>query len=763
MSINEHDTRIILIDPVLENSGWSSSQIRREYQFTDGEVQVHGNHTQRGSTKRADYVLFHKGNDFPLAVVEAKRADSYPGKGIQQAMNYAEILGSPFAYSTNGQTYTEHDFTTGLERTFTPEEFPSDSELWGRWVKHKGFDSEAQHVISQGWKYDDMTSKEPRYYQRRAVDAALEAAALGKRRILLVMATGTGKTFTAFQIIWRLRKAGRARRVLYLADRNILLDQTITGDFAPFSNMNIITKVAGHKPDRAYEIFMCLYQQLFDPQTSGRQPYESFSGDFFDLIIVDECHRGSADANSQWRRILEYFSPAVQIGMTATPKETGDVSNSAYFGEAVYTYSLKQGIEDGFLAPYKVIRVGLNVDLEGWRPEAGKTDIHGQLVEDREYTVSDFDKKIVLEDRTKQAAEHITRWLKDNGRDSKTIIFCADIEHAERMRLEMNNFNADITRENPEYIARITGDAPKSDELAKKFADAEKKAPVIATTSELLTTGVDARTVKLIVLDCQISSITKFKQIVGRGTRLDPMRGKEYFTIMDFRGACSHFADPDFDGQPLSTTYTPPDEKDPKEAAQPSEPRQKVYVNGVAVWILHEVVQYIDSVSGKLITEDIRSYTRRNILGKYSSLHDFISIWNNYDSKEALIEELKGQGVFLDILRSEAGEKAEGIDDFDLIIHTAYDVEPKTRRERAEHARHSSRLSKYSQECRKILEALLDKYIDTGISELESVQVLNTSPFRLMGTRTAIMKLFGGWDKYVQTVRELTQIIYEAA
>ena len=573
------------------------------------------------------------------------------------------------------------------------------------------------------------------------------------------MATGTGKTFTAFQIVWRIRKAGRAKRVLYLADRNILVDQAKDHDFKPLEK--VITKVSGHELDSAYEVFMCLYQQLFDPQSSDRQPYESFTRDFFDLVIVDECHRGSAAANSQWRKILDNFSPAVHIGMTATPKETNDVSNSAYFGEALYTYSLKQGIADGFLAPYRVIRVGLNVDLEGWRPEAGKMDIHGVPVADKEYTVKDYDRTLIIDERTQRVAGHVTDWLRENGRDSKTIVFCEGIDHAERMRQALNNLNADITAKSPDYVMRITGDEYDSDERAKKFADVESKTPIIATTSELLTTGVDARTVKLIVLDCSIASITKFKQIIGRGTRLDPQRGKMYFTIMDFRNACALFADPDFDGPSLpNDNYTPKDSPGSSTTREP-EHTHKVHVNGVNVYILHEVVRYY--IGGQLITEDIRSYTRKNILGRCSSLYDFLNVWNDSDRKDALLEELKSHGVFLEFLREELGDKAKGVDDFDLITSTAYDLKPKTRRERAQTAKRSGKLAKYSEECRKVLEALLDKYADSGINALEDRSTLNTSPFDVMGSPKAITDLFGGTDKYIQAVRELAQIIYSEA
>ena len=766
--MNEEDVRMKIINRALETVGWKDEQVHTEYTFTDGQVIVRGKIVSRSDRKRADYLLTHKGNDFPLAVIEAKNSQHNIGDGMQQAESYARALGAPFAYSSNGSGFVEHDLLTGKITHIDMNAFPTDSELWARYLAAKGLTPEAEKVISQPYHFDSLTKKQPRYYQRRAVDAAVEAVASGKRRLLLVMATGTGKTFTAFQIVWRLREAGAVKRVLYLADRNILIDQTMQRDFSPLSKVMI--KVQNSRLDSSYEIYMCLYQQLTGDKDDEHKPYMDFKPDFFDLIIVDECHRGSAAENSQWHSILEYFSPAVHIGMTATPKETEDVSSSAYFGEPVYTYSLKQGIEDGFLAPYKVIRVGIDIDLMGWRPEAGQTDLNGNVIKDKEYNINDFDRTLIIEERTEVVAEHVTNWLKKNGRYSKTIIFCVDIEHAERMREELINLNSDLVAEDSRYIMRITGDDQVGKRQLENFIDPQQKYPTIVTTSELLTTGVDAPTVKLIVLDSVINSMTKFKQIIGRGTRLYPKGGKEYFTIMDFKGACRLFADPSFDGEPIiDDPNEPPELPEDTEPPcpgpdQPKDPdKKKYYVNGVEVTVIKEIVRYIDPMTGKLITENIMDYSRRNMLGQYATLKDFLTRWDKEDRKKALIDELVNHGVFIDALREEIGEAANDMDDFDLIIHAAYDQKPLTRRQRVDYVRKQNYFKKYSQDCREVLSALMDKYMDDGISQLEDLRVLKLLEGVLKKTSKEIIMMFGGAAQYRQAVRELTEYIYQAA
>ena len=771
--MNEEDVRMKLINPALESAGWKGGQIRPEYAFTDGQVIVQGKRVSRGNRKRADYLLTRRGNDFPLAVIEAKDSQHRLGDGLQQAEGYARALGAPFAYSTNGSGFLEHDLLTGKITPLDMSAFPTEDALWARYLAEKGLTPEVEKVISQPYHFNALTRKEPRYYQRRAVDAAVEAVACGKKRLLLVMATGTGKTFTAFQIVWRLREAGAVRRVLYLADRNILIDQTMQRDFSPLAN--VMVKVQHGSLDSSYEVYMCLYQQLTGDKDEPYKPYMDFKPDFFDLVIVDECHRGSAAEDSQWRSILEYFSPAVHIGMTATPKETEDVSTRAYFGEPIYTYSLKQGIEDGFLAPYKVIRVGLDKDLMGWRPQAGQMDLNGNVIEDTEYFGNDFDRKLIIDERIEAVAEHITDWMKKNGRDSKAIIFCVDIDHAERMREALANANSDLMARDPRYVMRITGDDQEGKRQLDNFIDPQQPYPTIVTTSELLTTGVDAPTVKLIVLDSVINSMTKFKQIIGRGTRLYPRGGKEYFTIMDFRGVCRLFANPEFDGEPIIDDPDTPDRPEkPKGGEKDKPPRpdpggdkpdkvKKYHINGVDVTVVNEVVRYIDPQTGKLTTQDIRDYSRKNLLGMYATLHDFLTRWDGAERKQALLEELAGQGVFLDALREEFGPAAGTLDDFDLIIHVAYDQKPLTRRQRVEYVKKQSYLQKYSQDCREVLSALMDKYMDVGIVELENPRVLDAVSNSLKKTSVEIIRLFGGAAQYHQAVRELTEFIYSAA
>lgn len=784
--LTEEDIKFRYITPAIEQAGWTKHQILLEYFFTDGQVMVRGNTVKRGKRKKADYLLTHKDGLIPLAIVEAKDADHSVGAGLQQAMDYAEILNIPFAYSSNGNGFIEHDYFTGAERELALMEFPNEAELWNHYKNSKGLDNTQEKIVLEPDHFDPFSPKRPRYYQRIAINKTLEAIAKGQNRILLVMATGTGKTFTAFQIIYKLLRTETIKRVLYLADRNILIDQTMQQDFKPFEK--IMTKVQDRRLDSSYEIYMSLYQQLAGD--SGAEPFRAFKPEFFDLIIVDECHRGSAKAESQWRRILEYFHSAIQIGMTATPKETKEVSNITYFGESVYTYSLKQGIDDGFLAPYKVIRIGLDKDLEGWRPYKGQVDVNGIEIEDREYNTTDYDRRLIIDERTQAVANRISKWLKANGRFSKTIIFCVDIDHAERMRQAMVNENKDLVAENPKYIMRITGDNPIGKAQLDYFIDVNEKYPAVVTTSRLMTTGVDCKTCQLIVLDNIINSITEFKQIIGRGTRLYPDYGKEYFTIMDFRDACRLFADPGFDGDPVviidagdggegwdptkpdnpEVTIDPdvsdyPDDSEfiydpsPFDTPREGEPFRKYRVRGVPVTILNERVQYYDK-DGKLITESIKDYSKRNILEEYATLDDFLHAWSSADKKQAIVEELQEQGVLLDALKEESGQD---MDDFDLILHVAFDKKPLTKRERVEQVKKRGYLYKYSEVCQQVLSALLDKYMDEGISELEDTRILDNAPFDRIGSPMKIAKLFGGKDAYIEAVRGLARAIYEAA
>lgn len=775
--MNESDTRLKLIDPALKRSWDVNRQIRTEYYFTAGEIVVRGRMTARKDPKRADYLLSYEPG-LPLAVVEAKDTNHEPGAGLQQAMGYAQILDVPFAYSTNGMGFVEHDFLTGRERTFGMDEFPTPDELWGRFCDAKGLgDDDDQEVITASY-FRDADSKSPRYYQTNAVNRTVEAVAQGRNRILLVMATGTGKTYTAFQIVYRLRRAGKARKVLYLADRNILVDQTIGGDFKPLAR--VTTKVRQRRLDPAYEVYFALYQQLFGKD--GEEIFRAFDKSFFDLVIVDECHRGSAAEDSEWRRVLEYFSSAVQIGMTATPKETHEVSNIDYFGEPVYTYSLKQGIEDGFLAPYKVIRPKLNVDVYGWRPTAGQVDDDGQAIEDRVYGRSDFDRELVIRERTEQVAKKVTQFLRETDRYSKTIVFCVDIDHAERMREALVNENSDITRDHPKYVMRITGDTAEGKAELDNFIDPDERFPTIVTTSKLLTTGVNCRTCKVIVLDSNINSMTEFKQIIGRGTRVSEDYGKLYFTIIDFRDASRLFADPAFDGEPAQV-FEPkdgdpmspdPEDGDPDEPGSPNPPdpdgsgdnddeedhhRVKYRVHGVDVSVVSERVEYYDD-EGRLVTESLRDYTRRNILGEYDSLDHFLKAWRSEDRKQAIIDELKSRGVFLDELRKESGQ--DQMSDFDLICHVAYDAKPLTRQERADNVKKRGYLYKYQGVAREVLETLLDKYSTSNLVDLDDTHVLDLEEFHKFGNPVRIVRAFGGRKEYVRAAQELEDGLYTA-
>jgi type I restriction enzyme R subunit len=784
--LTETDIRTKFITPAitgLDGSKWDVMlQVREEAYFTKGRVIVRGKTVKRGEAKKADYILFYKPN-LPIAVIEAKDNNHSVGAGMQQALEYAEILDIPFAYSSNGDAFLEHDRTAKsgtVTREIPLDQFPTPEELWARYCVAQGTTPEQAVIVTQDY-YDDGSGKSPRYYQLNAINRTVEAIARGEDRILLVMATGTGKTYTAFQIIWRLWKSGAKKRILFLVDRNILADQTKTNDFKPFGTA--MTKITNRTVDKSFEIYLCLYQAVTGTE-EDHNIYKQFSEDFFDLIIVDECHRGSAADDAAWRKVLEYFSSATQIGLTATPKETKDVSNIHYFKEPIYTYSLRQGIDDGFLAPYKVVRIGLDKDLDGWRPEDGQKDKFGNLIEDREYNVKDFDRNLILEKRTEVVAAKVTEFLKGTDRFAKTIIFCENIDHAERMRQALVNANADLAAANPRYIMRITGDNDEGKAQLDNFIDPESTYPVIACTSRLMSTGVDAQTCKLIVLDRRIASMTEFKQIIGRGTRINEDYGKLFFTIMDFRQATSLFADEDFDGPPVQVyepkpdeTVVPPDEEtegsvvredstpydassgetldwDGKTGTAPT----KYYVNNVEVRVATERVQYLDA-NGKLITESLKDYSRKTLLQTYTSLDDFLNAWNDAEKKQAILEELNTQGVFLDELAEQVGRD---YDPFDLICHVAFDQPPLTRRERAENVKKRNVFAKYGEQTRAVLEALLQKYSDSGITSVESMDILKVDPLSAFGTPMEIIKLFGDKESYLAAIRNLEQALYQS-
>ncbi|MBU5316273.1 DEAD/DEAH box helicase family protein [Clostridium bornimense] len=777
-SMSEEDIKMKYITPAIERAGWDiKRQVRAEYTFTDGRVIVRGNITSRGKKKRADYILFYKPN-IPLAIIEAKDNKHSIGSGMQQGIEYGAILDVPFVYSSNGDGFLEHDMLKGTERELSLDEFPSCDELWNRYIENKGLTEEEEKIITEPY-YFQAGDKQPRYYQRNAINRTIEAIAKGQNRILLVMATGVGKTYVAFNIIYRLWKSRRKKKILFLADRNILVDQTMQNDFSPFSK--VMTKIENRTIDSSYEVYLSLYHQL---SSNGDDPLEvlkQLSPDFFDLIVIDECHRGSSREESRWRAVLEYFTTATQIGLTATPKETKDVSNIDYFGKPIYTYSLKQGIEDGFLAPYKVIRIGLDKDLEGYRPTKGKVDIYGNVIEDREYNVKDFDKNIVIDDRTKKVAQKVTEFLKKTDRFSKTIVFCVDINHAERMAQALRNENRDLVAEDYRYVMTITGDNAEGKAQLDNFIDEESLYPTIVTTSKLMTTGVDCKTCKLIVLDNIFgdNGMTEFKQIIGRGTRLKPEYGKEYFTIMDFRNASRLFADPDWDGEPVQI-YEPNDDDDDviptdgeggdtdsgsypnngggdiSEEGEDNKPK-KYYVNDVEVKIISERVQYYDK-DGKLITESIKDYSKKNILNEFATLDHFLNRWNSEEKKAAIIEELKEQGVLLDALREDIGNP--DIDDFDLICHIAFDKKPLTKAERANNVKKRGYLYKYSDMAKNVLEKLLDRYMNEGIVNLEDTKVLELDDFKEFGSPLKIVKLFGNKKKYLEAVMELEKEIY---
>ena len=810
-NLSESDICDKFIRPAMEQAGWNGmDQIYREYPLRAGRMVVRGKQAQRDQSTvlRADYALFFKAN-IPLAVVEAKDNQHAVGAGMAQAIQYAELLGVPFSFASNGDGFVFRDATLAdgvLERNLTLDEFPAPGELWSRYCAWKGWSDAVREVAA----FDYAPSKTPRYYQMNAINRTVEAIAAGQNRVLLVMATGTGKTYTAFQIIWRLWKSGAKKRILFLADRNILIDQTMVNDFRPFKGA--MAKLSPHakgvervdaqgqvtvddvelavnkttkQVDKSYEIYLSLYQAVTGSDEADNI-YKQFSPDFFDLVIVDECHRGSAAEDSAWRDILTYFGSATQIGLTATPKETEDVSNIDYFGEPLYTYSLKQGIEDGYLAPYKVIRIDLDKDTFGWRPTEGMRDTHGNLIEDRIYTGADMNRRLVLERRDEVVAARITEYLRANDRYAKTIVFCEDIDHAARMRQALSNANADICATQPKYVVQITGDNAEGKRELDNFIDPEKTYPVIATTSKLMSTGVDAQTCKLIVLDQTIKSMTLFKQIIGRGTRLREDLGKTWFTILDFKRATELFADKDFDGEPVQVYEPQPGDPvqppeppaaplhpaDDPSALAPTDPlgplvtgpggdEPKKYIVGgqVTVAVARERVQYLNA-QGKLVTESLRDYTRINLLKKYDSLDRFLQTWQQADRKAALLQELEGQGVLLDALADEVGKD---LDPFDLLLHVAYDQPPLTRRERAQRVKKRNAFTQYGPVARKVLDALLDKYADEGIATIESNEVFKLQPFTDLGSPVELVRSFGGRPQYVNALKTLERELYFSA
>lgn len=766
--MTEEEVKLNYITPAIEKAGWDKKQIRMEYAITAGKIIVRGNKGYRQKKKHADYLLMYKGDSISLAIVEAKDDSHNFGDGMFQAQEYAKKLDVRFVYTSNGDGFLFYDMKTGEQRRLELDEFPSPDELYQLQYGDETKQNDNYKKILDTPYYFGEESFSPRYYQRIAINRTVEAIARGNDRVLLVMATGTGKTYMAFQIIWRLWKSGLKKRILYLADRNILVDQTIIGDFKPFKNN--MTKIVRKNMDTSYEIYLSLYQQLSESDTEDSLALlkESFNPDFFDLIIVDECHRGSAREDSNWRKILDYFSKASKIGMTATPKETKEVSNIDYFGEPIYTYSLKDGIEDGFLAPYKVIRYALDTDVYGYRPEYGKCDTEGELVEDREYGVKDFDKNLVIDERTKLVAKKITEYLKSTNRYAKTIVFCVDIDHAERMRQALVSLNADLMAVDHRYIMRITGDNDEGKKQLDYFIDDDSLYPTIVTTSKLMTTGVNCQTCKVIVLDNVFgeSGMTEFKQIIGRGTRVKESKDKMFFTILDFRNATKLFADPNFNGpEEQAEDYDPnkphkPRGDKPVEPVEPVEPPQdkkkKIYIDGVEVQVLSERVQYYDK-DGKLVTESLKDYTRRNMLSEYATLDDFLQFWTSSAKRSAIIDELFEHGVLIEALRE---LYPADVDDFDLLCDIAYGIKPLTKSERAKNNKVDEVLAKYSEKCRKVLQTLIDKYADDTIDELVDKNNLKLKEFNEFGSPMKIASLFGGQASFLSAVREVQNALY---
>lgn len=769
LSLSEEDIKLRLITPaIVEKAGWSKENIRMEFPLTDGRVIILGKSHGVQQPKRLDYLLRLNAHQM-IAVVEAKSARKDLTTGIQQAIEYAVALHLPFAYASNGKAFLEHDMLTGAERQFSMDEFPTSEQLKQRAIREKNLTPEQAEVMETPY-YFDRFSHEPRYYQRNAIDLTLEAVAKGQNRILLVMATGTGKTYTAFQIIWRLRAAGLKKRVLYLADRNILIDQTMNQDFKPFQK--IMTKVQDKTMDSSYEIHMALYQQLVSADPDTEDAFRQFQPDFFDLILVDECHRGSAKEESNWRKVLDYFSSATQIGMTATPKQDREADNIDYFGEPLYTYSLKQGIEDGFLAPYSVTKSLLNVDLTGYTPRRGETDLYGNEIPEDWYSRKDFGRDITIRLRSKIIAQRITEKLRQIGRMTKTIVFCTDTDEAEVMRMLLSDLNQDMMRRNPHYVMRITGDDPEGKKQLSNFIDPDMAYPTVVTTSELLSTGVDCKTVGLIVIDKEIGSMTEFKQIVGRGTRLLKDHGKWHFEILDFRNATDLFRDPAFDGDPLPSSGDDP-YRDPKRKPEvpddvviidddPKPKKKKLVVNGQEIRIQTEIVSVLGADGRTMETTNITDFTRRSIRNRYATLDDFLHRWTETDRKQAILDELADENVLIDAVR-QANPTLEESDIFDVICHVAYGQKPLTRRERVNNVRKRNIFAKYGPECRAVLEALLDKYADQGILNMENPATLQLAPFSQIGTPVKIAKLFGGKAQFLQAVRELELELYKQA
>ena len=812
--LSERDICTKFITPAVVKAGWDiQSQIREEVFFTRGRIIVRGKLVTRGKAQRADYILYYKPN-IPIALIEAKD-NNYPvGGGMQQAIKYAATLDIPFVFSSNGDAFLFHDRTGQGAQTETElalDAFATPAQLWNSYRAWKGLAPTQEEIVLQDY-HEDGSDKEPRYYQRIAINKTIEAIAKGQDRILLVMATGTGKTYTAFQIIWRLWKAGRRKRILYLADRNVLVDQTMVNDFRPFgaamaklsttsktieredgTEVQIPTAIdrKHRRIDTSYEIYLALYQAITGPEEQQKL-YRELSRDFFDLIVIDECHRGSAAADSAWREILDYFSSATQIGLTATPKETEYVSNIHYFGKPVYSYSLKEGIRDGFLAPYKVVKVHLDVDIEGYRPGRGETDKYGYEIEDRVYNQKDFDRELVIDERTKRVAKKVTEFLKESGdRFQKTIVFCVDTEHAFLMRQALVNENQDLVQQNDRYAMRITGDDAEGCAEVGNFIDPEAKYPVIVTTSRLLSTGVDTQTCRLIVLDREVNSMTEFKQIVGRGTRVHEDTKKYYFTLIDFRKATNHFADPEFDGEPVqiyepgeNDPVTPPEDVSPPDEGDesiPPEPgddeeiildpeqifidgpssggRRKYYIHGDPVTIVAESIEYLDE-NGNLVTEGLRDYSKKTLRKRFASLDEFLKSWNGAERKDAIIEELNKEGLLFEPLAEEVGKN---LDPFDLICHVAFDQPPLTRRDRAQNVRKRDVFTKYGAKARAVLEALLQKYQDEGVTALDDPRILRVAPFDVMGTPVELLKQFGGRKGFEKAVHELQSALYEKA
>lgn len=791
-TLSERDICTKYITPALEKAGWNKhTQFLEEVSFTDGRIYVRGKLTARGERKRVDYILYYKPN-IPIAIIEAKDNKHSVRAGLQQALNYARILDIPCVFSSNGDGFLFHDRTIKkgeIETEISLDNFPSPAQLWEKYKTYKGITTPAAEKIAAQDYFFDGTKRTPRYYQQIAINRTVEAIANGQDRILLVMATGTGKTYTAFQIIHRLWKSGTKKRILFLADRNALLTQTRKGDFKHFKDK--MTVIKHREIDKSYEIYLALYQGLTGADEQANA-YKQFSSEFFDLIIIDECHRGSANEDSQWREILTYFKKATHIGLTATPKETNETSNIDYFGKPIYTYSLKQGIDDGFLAPYMVVRIGLNIDLEGWRPPKGFKDKYGNEVEDRIYNRTDFDRNIVVDERRKLVAQKVSEFLKGYDRFAKTIYFCCDIEHAENMTSLLRNENADLANANYKYVMQITGDNDEGKKELDNFIRPQETYPVIATTSELMTTGIDAQTCKVIVLDSEIKSMTKFKQIIGRGTRINEEYGKMYFTILDFRNITDLFADKAFDGEPVIQKTlseeddlseiidneedentiidditgkevdfkgTPTTYRLPIMVSKINESKAKIYVNGIDVSVLVSRELHFDK-DGKPITTSLKDHTKEIIQEKFASLDDFLNKWTNTNKKTAIISELTEQGIMVDALQ-EAVDKE--VDLFDLICHIAYDMPPLTRKERANNVKKRNYFTKYGEQARKVLETLLDKYADEGIINIESIGILRVSPFDTIGSPTEIIDDFGGKSKYLEAIKELENELYKIA